>query len=86
MFHRFSFRHMMMVRAMLTTRKRTVHPSIFQSSALCMKCRFAAQVQAKAAPSDTSVSTMHQKAVEEIVTRSSPESRPTIRAHSLSNL
>ena len=86
MFHCFNFRHIKMVSVTQTMRKATAQPSISHNNALCMRRAFAAQVQIKAAVREMIISTIHQKAVAEISTRSFAEKRLANFAHSLSIL
>lgn len=75
-----------MVSTTQTTRKATVQPSISHRSVLCMGRAFATQVQTKAAAREMTASTMHQKAVAKISTRSFTERRPASLGHRLSIL
>ena len=87
MFHsRLNLRHIKMVNVTQTTRKAAVQPSTSHSNMLCIRRAFAAQVQTKAAAREMIASTIHQKAVAEISTRSFAERRPASLAHSRSIL
>lgn len=77
MFHsRLNLLHIKMVNVTQTTRKAAVQPSTSHSNMLCIRRAFAAQVQTKAAAREMIASTIHQKAVAEISTRSFAERRP----------